>query len=307
MLETLIYRSRRDIWRRWRKKKRAVSPVLATVIIFGLIITGVMVTFIQVVPFIEQAQSEQTISSVKNSFIDLDDTIETLIHESGSPGGFRTLLFTKPAGTLEFNPIAYYFSLYLNDQDGDLVHSIIDFQKVGILDWVYSSPREILPRGTMKYLTGPDPYKTREQVFITGMFASSDNHDLTNLTLSHQSDRKHHITLDYRTSVYLTVSTQPVPEIRFQIFLITLTTDFDSIHSQYRQMTVHVTNNISVPSTLSLETSVSQLDLVSNRTYVGTPSSTRIWSTSEVNGLDNLNVFNIVVQLLQYEINLKTT
>ncbi|MHA1237093.1 MAG: hypothetical protein ACTSQ9_05475 [Candidatus Hodarchaeales archaeon] len=67
---------KQPIFNRWGKKKRGVSPVLATVIIFGLIITGVMVTFIQVIPYIEQAQSEQTISSVRNSFIELDNTLE---------------------------------------------------------------------------------------------------------------------------------------------------------------------------------------------------------------------------------------
>ncbi|PWI48430.1 hypothetical protein CEE45_06775 [Candidatus Heimdallarchaeota archaeon B3_Heim] len=289
------------------KKRRAVSPVLATVIIFGLIITGVMVTFIQVVPFIEQAQSEQTISSVKNSFIDLDETIESLISESGNPGGFRTLLFTKPAGTLEFNPKAYYISLYLEDKNVDFVHDIIDFQEIGMVDWVYSSPRSILPRGTSKYLTGPAPYKTREQAFITGMFATSDNQDLTNLVLSHQTDRKHHISLDYRVSIYLTISTQPVPEIRLQIFLISLTADFNSIHNQYKQITVHVSKNVSAPEILAPPPFVSKLDLIIDRTYSSTPSSTLLWSTSQVHGLNNLNDFDIVVQLLKYDINLKTT
>ncbi|MHA2154656.1 MAG: hypothetical protein ACXABU_04900 [Candidatus Hodarchaeales archaeon] len=307
MLETLIYRLRSEKQRRWRLRRRAVSPVLATVIIFGLIITGVMVTFIQVVPFIEQAQSEQTISSVKNSFIDLDETIESLISESGNPGGFRTLLFTKPAGTLEFKPNEYYISLYLEDQNEDLVHTIIEFQEIGIIDWVYSSPRPVLPRGTSKYLTGPDPYKTRDHAFLTGMFASSDNQDLTNLTLSHQSDRKHHIMLDYRTSIYLTISTQPVPEIRFQIFLVSLTADFNSIHSQYKQITVHVNKNVSAPNSLVLPPSVSTLDLIIDRTYTSTASSTLLWSTGLVHGLNNLNDFDIVVQLLRYEINLKTT
>lgn len=306
MLETLIYRLRREKQGGWGKKSRAVSPVLATVIIFGLIITGVMVTFVQVVPFIEQAQSEQTISSVKNSFIDLDNTIESLISESGSPGGFRTLLFTKPAGTLEFKPDSYYISLYLEDQDEQLVHSVIDFQEIGMLDWIYSSPRAVLPRGTSKYLTGPDPYITREQAFITGMFASSENKDITNLTLSHQSDRKHHITLDYRVSIYLTFSTQPVPEIRFQVFLISLTADFTSIHSQYKQITVYVSKNVSAPEILATLPSVSKLDLIIDRFYTSTPSSTLLWSTGMVNGLNDLTGFDVVVQLLKYDINLKT-
>ena len=57
------------------KRRLGISPVLATVMIFGLILAGVMLTFIQVIPYIEKAQSEENISSVRNSFLDLDMTI----------------------------------------------------------------------------------------------------------------------------------------------------------------------------------------------------------------------------------------
>ena len=291
---------------RWRNKKRGVSPVLATIIIFGLIITGVMVTFIQVVPYIEQAQSEQTISSVTNSFTDLDNTIKSLISESGNPGGFRTVLFTKPAGTLEFNPDQFITSLSLYDQDSSSVYDFILDQEIGILDWTYSSPRAVLPRGTSKYLTGPDPYKDRDQTFLTGIFGNTEYKELTNLTLSHGSDRKHHITLNYRLAVYLTFETQPVPEIRFQVFLVSLTTDFTSIHSQYKQINVHVSQNISAPHTLSLDSSVSKLDLTFSNTYSSGTTSTVLWSTESISGLTQVNYFNIVVQLLKYDINLTT-
>ena len=286
---------------RWRKKTRGVSPVLATIIIFGLIITGVMVTFIQVVPYIEQAQSEQTISSVKNSFIDLDNTLKSLISESGDPGGFRTVLFTKPAGTLDFNPKEFTISLSLYDQDSNSVYDFFDEQEIGILDWVYSSPRAVLPRGTSKYLTGPDPYKNRDQTVLTGMFSNTEYKELTNLTLSHQSDRKHHITLNYRMAVYLTLETQPVPEIRFQIFLVSLSADFTSIHSQYKQLSVHISQNISTPYTLPLDSTVSRLDL-----NLDTGTTSTLWSTGSINGLSQVNYFNIVVQLLKYEVNLTT-
>ncbi|MCK4847727.1 MAG: hypothetical protein KAT16_01740 [Candidatus Heimdallarchaeota archaeon] len=291
---------------RWGKRKRGVSPVLATIIIFGLIMTGVMVTFIQVVPYIEQAQSEQTISSVKNSFIDLDNTIKSLISESGNPGGFRTVLFTKPAGTLDFKPDEFTISLSLYNQDNNSVYDFLQLQEIGILDWEYNSPRAVLPKGTSKYLTGPDPYKTREQSFLTGIFSTTDYKELTNLTLSHQMDRKHHITLNYRMAVYLTIETQPVPEIRFQIFLISLSTDFTSIHNQYKQISVHVSQNISTPYTLPLDSSVSRLDLMLNNIYISGTTSTLLWSTGSINGLSQVNYFNIVVQLLKYEVNLTT-
>ncbi|MHA1236983.1 MAG: hypothetical protein ACTSQ9_04910, partial [Candidatus Hodarchaeales archaeon] len=270
------------------------------------IITGVMVTFIQVIPYIEQAQSEQTISSVRNSFIELDNTIKSLISESGNPGGFRTVLFTKPAGTLDFDPEKFIISLSLNNQDGNSEYNFLQQQEIGILDWTYNSPRAVLPKGTSKYLTGPEPYKTRDQTILTGMFSTTEYKELTNLSLSHQTDRKHHITLNYRMAVYLTVETQPVPEIRFQIFLISLSTDFTSIHSQYKQISVHVSQNISTPYTLTLDPSVSRLDLVLDNIYVSGTESTLLWSTESISGLNQVDYFNIVVQILKYEVNLTT-
>jgi len=297
---------KQPIFNRRGKKKLGVSPVLATVIIFGLIITGVMVTFIQVVPYIEQAQSEQTISSVKNSFIDLDNTIKSLISESGNPGGFRTVLFTKPAGSLDFDPKKFITSLSLNNQLGNSEYDFFLLQELGILDWTYNSPRAVLPKGTSKYLTGPDPYKTRDQTLLTGMFSTTEYKELTNLSLSHQTDRKHHITLNYRMAVYLTIETQPVPEIRFQVFLISLSTDFTSIHNQYKQISIHVSQNISTPYTLPLDPSVSRLDLILDNNFVSGTTSTILWSTESITGLSQVNYFNVVVQLLKYEVNLTT-
>lgn len=286
------------------KKRLGISPVLATVMIFGLILAGVMLTFIQVVPYIERAQSEENISSVRNSFLNLDRTINSLLSESGSPGGFRTVLFTKPAGRIMFENDTYLISLKLLDQSDNEVHSILDSESVGLLDWVYSSPASILPRGTSKYLTGSDPYKIRDPVYLTGPFASTENNEITNLTLSNvRFDRKHHMTLNYRISVYLTISTNPEPEIKFQIFLIRLTTDFQDIYSSYEQIKVHSVQKISTPLTLDIEDTVSTLDLV----WSTTAKSATLWSTSTIYGLSQVSFFNVIVQTSIFEIGLSTS
>ena len=294
------------------KTCRGVSPVLATVMIFALIITGVMITFVQVIPYIEQAQSEQVIASARNSYLELDTTIKSLLSESGTPGGFRTVLFTKPAGTVYYED-RYYISLRLLDHDGALVHNILKGiappygeQEIGVLDWVYNSPRSILPRGTTKYLTGPNPYKIREPVFLTGTFASTDYQDLTNLTLSHLDDRRHHITLNYRISIYLTISTQPEPEIRFEVFLILLSADFDTIHSQYQQIAIHSYNNFSTPYSLPYNESIGALELVWDNIQTSGTTTTSLWSTQDIQGF-SVKYFNIVVQTLVYEISLSTS
>jgi hypothetical protein len=287
------------------KKRQAISPVLATVIIFGLIITGVMLTFIQVVPYIEKAQSEETISSVQNSFLDLDWTIRSLISESGGPGGFRTVLITTPSGRITFEEDYHHISLKMVDQDETEIYSIMESQGIGVLDWNYNSPQSILPRGTTMYLTGADPYKVRDPVFITGPFAESGvNTELTNLTLSNQrADRRHHISLNYRISVYLTISTNPEPEIRFQVFLIRLSSDFNSIASSYEQITIHSSQNVSIPQTLAIDSGVSTLDLV----WSSGTTENSLWSTRSIQGLSQVNFFNVIVQTSIFEIGLSTS
>ena len=295
-------------------KKRGVSPVLATVIIFGLIITGVMITYVQVVPYIQQAQSEEAITTTGNSFLELDTTIKTLISESSAPGGFRTLVFNKPAGRIEYDPEHYLYGLRLLDQDENLVYNILaeitndslGALPIGVLDWIYNSPRAIIPRGTTKYLTGPDPYKFREPIFITGTFSSTDYQDLTNLTLSHLDDRRHHVTLNYRISIYLTISTQPDPEIHFEVFLIRLSADFEAIRSQYQQITVHSYNSYSTPQTLTKNDSIGTIELVWDNYLPSGTTTTSLWSTKSIQGL-NLQYFNIIVQTLVYEVGLSTS
>jgi flagellin-like protein len=291
------------------KRRKGISPILATVIIFALILTGVMVTFIQVIPYIEQAQSEEAISSIRNSFVDLDNTIKSLISESGTPGGFRTVLLSKSAGKIDFDSSRHEISLRLIDGNTKkLVYGIFDEQEIAVLDWEYNSPRSVLPRGTTQYLTGPNPFEKREQVFITGPFATTNYQDLTNLTLSHRYDRRHHIMLNYRISIYISILTQPSPEIRIQIYLILLKADFETLFSNYKQLTVHSSQNFSTPYSLS-EEEISEVAVMEvqwqNRPPFG--RNTTLWSTSDIQGLSQVSFFNIVVQTSIYEISLNTS
>jgi hypothetical protein len=294
-----------------RRKRHGVSPILATVIIFGLIIVGVMVTFVQIVPYIEQAKSEEAVSTVSNSFIKLDTAIKSLLSESGTPGGLRTIFFTKPSGKIEFDPERHFISLRLLDQDGHSVHTIADQQAISVLDWVYSSPRAILPRGTTKYLTGPNPYEFRESVFLTGPFSSTSYQDLTNMTLTNEkTDRNHHIRFNYRISIYVTIETQPEPEIRFQVFLILLSADFGStqtLHSQYKQLTIRSQQNFLTPVTLAKNDSVSTLELVWDNHQQAGISTSSLWSTKSIQGFNQAGSFNVVIQTLIYEISIETS
>ena len=273
-----------------------------------------MITYIQVVPYIRQAQSEEAITTTSNSFLELDTTIKSLISESGAPGGFRTVLFNKPAGRIEYDPDRYIYGLRLLDQDENLVFNMLEeiaepstgAVSIGVLDWIYNSPQAVIPRGTTKYLTGPDPYKFRDPIFLTGTFTSTEYLDLTNLTLSHLDDRRHHITLNYRISIYLTISTQPDPEIRFEVFLIRISADFEALRSQYQYITVHSVNSYSTPYTLPENNSIGVIELVWDNYLSSGTTTTSLWSTQTIQGLE-LQYFNIVVQTLVYDVGLSTS
>ncbi len=285
-------------------RRRAISPVIATIMIFGLIITGVMITFIQVLPYIEKAKSQESVSAVQNSFLELDTAIKSLISESGSPGGYRTVFVQKPQGRIDYIPNRNFVSFGLKDQDDNSILMILQEQGMGLLDWQYSSPQSLLPRGTTKFLTGPDPYKTRNPVFLTGTFSNEEYNDLTNLTLSHQNDRKHHISLNYRISVYLTISTQPNPQIQIQVFLIILSADFNSIFSQYKQFSIRSTQNISTPVNIPKNDSIAELNLVWKNEKMQTFDS--LWNTKAIQGFEP-KYFDIVIQTYIFEIGLSTT
>ncbi len=285
-------------------RRRGISPILATVMIFGLIITGVMITFIQVLPYIEKAQSEESVAAVQNSFLEIDSAIKSLISESGSPGGSRTVYIRKPHGRIDFIPNQHYLTLDLQDQDGNSVNTLLEAQRMGVLDWHYSCPQSILPRGTTKYLTGPEPYKTRPPVFLTGTYSDEEYNDLTNLSFSHQNDRKHHISLNYRLSVYLTISTQPSLQIQIQAFLIILNANFDTIHSQYKQISIRSTQNVSTPILIPKSDSIGALKLLWKNEKMQTSES--LWNSKSIQNFEP-KYFDIVIQTYIFEIGLSTS
>ncbi|HKZ42413.1 MAG TPA: hypothetical protein VJ044_15735, partial [Candidatus Hodarchaeales archaeon] len=93
-----------------RSIRRGVSPVIATIMLIGLMTIGTLIGFFQVIPFVEQAKVESGIGSVQTSFINLDSSIFDLILNGE---GKRTVSFNQPSGLLEFAPGQnnYHFQL----------------------------------------------------------------------------------------------------------------------------------------------------------------------------------------------------
>ena len=65
-----------------RSKFRGVTPIIATVLILALVIAGVVIAFVQILPYIEQSRVETGSAAVQSSLINFDNTIWDMIGDS---------------------------------------------------------------------------------------------------------------------------------------------------------------------------------------------------------------------------------
>ena len=298
-----------------KNRKRAVSPVLATVIIFGLIITGVVIVFVQVVPYVDQAKSEGTIAAVQNSFLEIDSAIVQLLNEAGTggtPGGTRKVSLNIPDGKVEISsqktvPDYYLLSISLQDNDGFPIRqengtergNIIDDLPLNYLDFVYTSPRDLVPKGSFKYMKGPNPLLNRDQIFLTGLYSSTEYQDLTNLTLSKLSDNKHHLTLNYRVAVHLSIMANPSPTINLQIFIIKIQGNFNPIYTNFEELSISCDINHSEVISFIPNQETEIINIMYS--FQNNPMES-LWDSSSIIGLNQLNKFTINIQQLIYDI-----
>lgn len=299
-----------------KSRRRAVSPVLATVIIFGLIISGVVIVFVQVVPYVDQAKSESTIAAVQNSFLEIDSAIIQLLNEGGLPGGSREVSMNIPEGKLEISsarsPQEFHsLSIGLTDGDGSYlrksngseVGNIATNIPLYYLDYVYNSPRDIVPKYSFKYMKGPNPLLKRDPVILTGLYTSSEYQDLTNLTLSKLRDNRHHLTMNYRVAVHFSLETNPNPIINLKLFIVRVSGDFQSIYNNFKDLTITCETNHADILSFTPHQETDELNIVWS--FPGQVNNV-LWSSSSVIGINQLNQFTLNIQQLIYEIKIST-
>ena len=153
---------KRGILRKFKKNKsrRGISPIIATLLILGLVTTGVVIGLLQILPFIERSKIESGITSVQSGLIELDNAIHELINGGE---GFKRVEIEKPLGLLSLIPDEDNYNFQIKNTTDTLFSYS---QIIGKIEFSSPSTYDIIPVGSSKYLNGPDPTSKRDEVVI---------------------------------------------------------------------------------------------------------------------------------------------
>ncbi|MHA2494049.1 MAG: hypothetical protein ACXAEL_02160 [Candidatus Hodarchaeales archaeon] len=283
-------------------ERRGVSPVLATIIIFAIIISGIMIAVVQVFPEIERMRARSSIESVESGFLELDEAIMELVGEGSYGTGLstssasRTVSIHTPQGSIGFDT-GTIFNLQLRDQSDATIElqnstnlgitHIFHNEPLGLVDYRIDTTHKFLSAGKKQYLTGASRTTQRDLVMVSGVLSGSELSEFrpTNLTLSRAEDGDdQNIQLDYRVRLVVSYQAGVNPTLRFDVVVIKLIGTFDRFYQTVRTLQVRVSPVIR--ATLANDTAITASEL---SMWSGTGAAGRvteeIWSSRSIPAL----------------------
>lgn len=241
--------------------RRGVSPVLATIIIFAIIISGIMIAVVQVFPEIERMRARSSIESVESGFLEFDAAIMELVGEGsygtgiGASSASRRVSIHTPQGSIGFET-GTIFNLQVLDGSGNpilfrnstnpldpAIANVFLNEPLGAFDYEIDTTHKFLSAGKMRYMTGADPDTSRREIMLSGVLSGSEDDELepTNLTFSRdQEGGIQHIQLSYRVRIVVSYQTGVTPTLRFDVVLIKLVGSFERFYQRVRTFQVGI-------------------------------------------------------------------
>ena len=200
--------------KRFRRKRRAISPIIATLFIIGLVTTGLVIGIFQIIPFIERSRIESGLTAVETGMISVDSAITNLIL---SGGGTELVNFDKPLGILSLLPDQDNFH-YRFSVGGAPVYS--NTTTLGKLQLSTPINYDIIPVNSYKHLNGPNPTAPRSDYVLVDQTNNqgSEFNDITTLNMTRDSSSLF-INLYYRPKI---VVSQVGPDVFVQIIQVKL-------------------------------------------------------------------------------------
>ena len=303
----------------YKKRRRAVSPIIATVIIFALILAGVLIGVLQVLPYIEQSRTETALATIQGSFLSIDSAISSIISAGGYTGNGLTsstqqISLQTTLGTLSLLNVSNYvairnFTTSINPlvgNQGTITYPFIAYFD-NSLSFAFQSSAPQIAVGAKEYLNGPNPLVQRPAyAFLQYGTPTSNYQGMSNLTLTRDSNNQY-INLNYRPKIIITLSQSTALDVNVRVYLVQLNGVIPSGLQSYQlqiklstiaistmtDTTLHPVGSDSIDYGLQIRTSTAQ------------PFQT-IWDTSalglNLQALNAANAINISVQVIQYQI-----
>ena len=229
-----------------RRFHRGITPIIATILILALVVAGVVIGFVQIVPYIERSKVETDASSIQSSLIKVDNAIWEMIADSAGsyiPDSVpsRRMQLTVDIGTIEtlqtrnnvtFEPflcVPANCTTTLTASDFVATNPHFSTDTYGVFSHTFSSSYTLLPDNTLEYLTGSNPYQRRDPVSYSSLTSSiTDEQSATNISL-YRIGYTHYIELSYRPKIFVTQTiTNGNPTYNVNIYLVKIqgTTSF---------------------------------------------------------------------------------
>ncbi|RLF31791.1 MAG: hypothetical protein DRM98_05010, partial [Thermoplasmata archaeon] len=138
------------------KKSRAVSPVVATILVIGIVLSTTAMVYMWGVPYLEDKKVHSETEAMYSQLKILDDTLSDLIHEG--VGASRENKITMNAGSLSIKNQSEQMVLLYSMEDGYnfSVSGLNDHDKTFTLD-VSERPDERIDLAEIYWLGVPDP------------------------------------------------------------------------------------------------------------------------------------------------------
>ena len=281
------------------KSRRGISPIIATLLILGLVTTGVVIGLFQILPFIERSSIESGLTSTQTGLIELDNTIHNMIIGGG---GFRKVEIDKPLGILTLLPDEdYNFFDISNSTDSLFSYNT----SVGKIHFETLSGYDIIPVGQFKYLSGPNPSTKRDQIALVDLTSQivSDYSDMGILNMSRDSNS---IVIDFFYRPKIVVSQNgPDIDIKIQIYKLVWESEADFLAVENTKNQIGVRYSANSLTSILYNGPIAPNELISiDYQYSGYESQPSLNLKSLWNSIQDTSPGSISISLISHKIEL---
>ncbi|NHJ04177.1 MAG: hypothetical protein EAX90_05095 [Candidatus Heimdallarchaeota archaeon] len=182
-------------FRKLLKNKKAVSQVLAAIMMIIMLTAAIGVVWGWLFPSYRRFQANNAINSVTSYMLRIDEGVYSLLSEG--TGAITTLNLDPFFGTYQYES-GKNITIDFND-DGGTYSSSFDYLNLGAFTYtIIGRQSSLLPVGDFEYLKGP----SSQPLFFVNNSEAEVYQGLTNLTSSRPTNEESRLELDYRVSLY---------------------------------------------------------------------------------------------------------
>lgn len=178
------------------KNKKAVSEVLAAIMMIFMFIAAIGVVWAWLFPAYQRFQTTNTINTVTSYMLRIDETVYDVYGDG--IGSIKAVRIDPGYGTFLYES-GRNISIRFSDA-GSTFNETFTVTDLGKLSYTLNNRRGvIIDEGGHKYLKGPS---VQEVFFVNGSTDGSSYQGLTNLTLLRPGEKSMKMELEYRVRIY---------------------------------------------------------------------------------------------------------